>query len=206
MHIYISNGQQRLGPYTPEEIARRLASGELMETALAWHEGLTSWVPLSDIVYTMRSSVTGIPLPPTLPSVSYAGFWKRLAAILIDYIIMFVVTFVIGYIVGLMLRQEGWTSAEDVKTLCYLIGILAIWLYFSSLESSSLQGTVGKLALGIKVTTLKGQRISFARATGRYFAKFLSGLILGVGFLMAGFTKKKQALHDMMAECIVVDK
>ena len=72
------------------------------------------------------------------------------------------------------------------------------------MESSAKQATVGKMALGIIVTDLDGRRIGFGRATGRYFAKILSALTLGIGFLMAGFTERKQALHDMVASCLVV--
>jgi uncharacterized RDD family membrane protein YckC len=60
------------------------------------------------------------------------------------------------------------------------------------------------MALGIRVTDLDGGRISFGRATGRYFGKILSGLILGIGFLMAAFTERKQALHDLLAGTLVV--
>ncbi len=62
------------------------------------------------------------------------------------------------------------------------------------------------MALGIKVTDLNGHRIGFGKATGRYFGKIISAMILFIGFLMIGFTKKKQGLHDMMAGCLVVNK
>ena len=58
--------------------------------------------------------------------------------------------------------------------------------------------------LGLKVTDLAGNRITFARASGRFFGKILSGMILGIGFLMAGFTARKQALHDILAGCLVL--
>jgi uncharacterized RDD family membrane protein YckC len=75
------------------------------------------------------------------------------------------------------------------------------------MESSSHQGTLGKMALGLIVTDLEGRRINFARASGRYFAKIITGLIpLGIGYMMAGFTEKKQALHDMIASCLVLRK
>jgi uncharacterized RDD family membrane protein YckC len=90
------------------------------------------------------------------------------------------------------------------------MAILAVmivgWLYYALMESSVNQATLGKMALGIKVTDLDGNRISFGRATGRYFGKIVSGMILYIGFIMAGFTEKKQALHDIMASCLVVNK
>jgi uncharacterized RDD family membrane protein YckC len=87
-----------------------------------------------------------------------------------------------------------------------LVVAVAGWLYFAMMESSNKMATLGKMAIGIKVTDLNGNRISFGRATGRYFAKILSGMILMIGYIMAGFTEKKQALHDMIASCLVVMK
>tara|TARA_B100001245_G_C22536040_1_gene269160 strand:- start:219 stop:485 length:267 start_codon:yes stop_codon:yes gene_type:complete len=80
------------------------------------------------------------------------------------------------------------------------------WIYFAVMESSPTQGTLGKMAIGIKVTDLEGSRISFGRASGRHFGKLISGLILQMGFVMVAFTKKKQGLHDKMASCLVVNK
>ena len=77
------------------------------------------------------------------------------------------------------------------------------WLYEALMESSSHQATLGKMIFGLKVTDLEGNRISFARATGRHFAKYASAMILGIGFIMAGFTERKQALHDMLAGTLV---
>ncbi len=83
---------------------------------------------------------------------------------------------------------------------CALFGL---WLYFAILESSAWQGTVGKKVLGLRVTDLDGNRISFGRATGRFFAKLVSNFTFMIGYIMAGFTAKKQALHDMIAGCLV---
>jgi len=74
------------------------------------------------------------------------------------------------------------------------------------MESSSRQGTLGKMAVGIKVSDMQGNRISFARATGRFFGKIISKIILYIGFIMAGFTEKKQALYDIISDCLVVKK
>lgn len=87
-----------------------------------------------------------------------------------------------------------------------LLMIMAQWLYWALLESSVWQATLGKKMLGLYVTDLEGKRITFARASGRYFAKIVSTLTIGIGYLMAGFTPKKQALHDMIAECLVLKK
>jgi uncharacterized RDD family membrane protein YckC len=74
------------------------------------------------------------------------------------------------------------------------------------MESSARQATLGKMALKLAVTDLEGERIGFGRATGRYFAKFLSWLTLLVGFFMAGFTQRKQGLHDILAKTLVISR
>jgi len=85
----------------------------------------------------------------------------------------------------------------------FVISVAGSWLYEALMESSSRQATLGKMIFGMKVTDLSGNRISFARATGRYFAKWLSGLTLLIGYIIAGFTERKQALHDMLAGTLV---
>lgn len=87
-----------------------------------------------------------------------------------------------------------------------LIGIVVTWLYYAIMESSKLQGTLGKMALGIKVTKITGEKITFGRATGRFFAKGFLSSILCIGYIIAFFTEKKQALHDLIASTIVVKK
>ncbi len=105
---------------------------------------------------------------------------------------------------ALAFDSEFDTAESD--TVFSILGFLVIWLYFTLMESSSKQGTLGKMALGLAVTDLDGSRISFGRATGRYFGRIISSLIIGIGYIMAGFTDKKQALHDMMAGCLVIRK
>jgi len=85
------------------------------------------------------------------------------------------------------------------------ISLLLKWLYYAYLESGEKQSTWGKMMLGIYVTDLSGQRITFGRASGRFFAKIVSGLVpLWIGYIMAGFTERRQALHDMIASCLVL--
>jgi uncharacterized RDD family membrane protein YckC len=95
--------------------------------------------------------------------------------------------------------------ARQIFAIQLLIGFVA-WVYWAVLESSPWRATLGKKLFGIEVTDLNGRRISFARATGRHFAKNISLLMLGIGFLMAGFTEKKQACHDILAGCLVLRK
>src|SRR5713226_10045376 len=137
----------------------------------------------------------------------YAGFWLRFLAYFIDTLISCAIFIPVGIILGLIIVASGSDpDAADMLLVRFStngLSIVAGWLYFSLCESSSWQGTVGKKVLGLRVTDLDGQRISFANATGRHFGKILSGLILGIGFIMVAFTERKQGLHDIMASTLV---
>jgi uncharacterized RDD family membrane protein YckC len=137
---------------------------------------------------------------------AYAGFGKRLVALLIDSFVTTIAGFVLGFILGFLVGMVAGEGAEGVASIVgALAQIVVTWLYFAMMESSERQGTLGKGIMNIRVTDTQGNRISFGRATGRYFAKILSGLILMIGYIMAAFTEKKQALHDMIAGTLVVD-
>ncbi len=135
--------------------------------------------------------------------VVYAGFGKRFLAALLDSIILGILSILIGVVIGVILSA---VSKDLAKALGNLVGLLIGWLYYAIQESSEKQATIGKQALGIVVTDLQDQRISFVQATIRYFGKILSGIILLIGYFMVLFTEKKQALHDMIAGTLVVNK
>jgi uncharacterized RDD family membrane protein YckC len=138
---------------------------------------------------------------------TYAGFWWRVLAYIIDSLIMSLVFVPLGIVFGLVMVASGTDENSPLMPLINLgvngISILGSWLYHSLLESSSWQGTIGKKVLGLRVTDLDGHRISFGRATGRYFATILSGMICFIGFVMVAFTEKKQGLHDIIAGTLV---
>jgi uncharacterized RDD family membrane protein YckC/Tfp pilus assembly protein PilE len=142
----------------------------------------------------------------------YAGFWRRFAARVLDGFVVAIPTWLIFFIVvggmASMTRLESNDPAAAIPAVLavYVLPLLLNFLYFSLMHSSSLQATVGKLALGIKVTDERGQRLSFGQAAGRWFATALSYLTVYVGFILAGFTERKRALHDMLASTLVVDK
>ena len=160
--------------------------------------------------------------PPT--HLVYAGFWPRVAAHLLDNLIVsvpFVVIWfaVIASVIGLgvftqFARQNG---AEPSQPSAALVGsvillyltlvlgrVLVVWLYHAVLESGPHQSTWGKRAMGLKVTSFTGQRISFGHASGRYFSTLITNMTMGIGYLMVAFTDRKQALHDMIAGTLVV--
>ena len=139
----------------------------------------------------------------TSSEVRYAGFWKRSAANLIDGAVLLMANLVVLF--ALVAGLGGDISDEAGGFLVLFVGITTSWLYYSFLEASPRQGTLGKMCLSIRVTGLDGQPIGFGKATGRHFGKFLSALP-GVGFVMIGLTQEKQGLHDVMAGCLVVEE
>ena len=133
----------------------------------------------------------------------YAGFWRRVAAVLIDTIPLAIMSWIIGS--ATETHSMFWWDAEDATDMRgFVLSALVMWLYFALSESSRTQATLGKMIVGLYVTDEDGRRISFGRATGRHFGKYISGVILGIGFLMAGFTARKQGLHDMLARTLVM--
>jgi uncharacterized RDD family membrane protein YckC len=87
-----------------------------------------------------------------------------------------------------------------------ILSLIWTWLYYALFESSNFFATPGKKACGLIVTTIDGHRLSFGRASGRYFGKWISGFTLGIGWFMAGWTRRKQALHDLISDCVVLKK
>lgn len=136
--------------------------------------------------------------------VRYAGFWRRFAAFVLDSIIVTCASVILFFVLGLLLPSADFGSLAGREILLDLIGFLLQWFYFAGMESAPTQATLGKMAFGIIVTDSDGRRISFSRATGRYFAKILSALVLMIGYLMAAFTPRKQALHDMISGTLVI--
>jgi uncharacterized RDD family membrane protein YckC len=158
--------------------------------------------------------VAGYPVAPAYPvtqaGAHYGGFWIRVVAAIIDGILVRVVVSPVGAIFGIgSLAGIGGFGHGALGLHLLGFGMMMVlimagdWLYEAFMESSSYQATLGKMIFGMKVTDLYGNRISFARATGRHFAKIISGMILGIGFIMAGFTERKQGLHDMLAGTLV---
>ncbi len=161
---------------------------------------------------------------PITMNTNYAGFWQRFLALIIDSIIIGVVRTILVIpilaAVGLSFATEiqNFDVADDGNIFAMVAAFFAAamamaaissiisLLYFSFMESSKYQATVGKLALGLTVTDMDGNRIDFGKALLRNIGKFVSAFILCIGYIMAAFTDKKQALHDMIASTLVVKK
>jgi uncharacterized RDD family membrane protein YckC len=147
---------------------------------------------------------------------AYGGFWRRFVAVLIDGLLLGVVNSILQSISGVGSKIKDIIGDDpsdlDISAIMSVAGPMwalgfAIQLcYYAYFESSAQQATLGKQAMGLIVTDLNGNRISFGTAAVRFLSKILSGLIMGIGFLMQPFTARKQALHDMIAGTLVYKK
>ena len=162
---------------------------------------------IADLSNSNAGSEAASPEPP-----EYAGFWLRVWAGAIDVCIeaigALLFSLLVYYAILLVIDPSyGLTHA----TAAYVSGIAAIafltieaWLYCAFTESSSHRATLGKRIVGLQVVTASGDKLSFGQATVRHFMKFLSLFTAAVGFMMAGWTKRRQALHDMPSDCVVI--
>ena len=221
--FYAKTSGTQEGPVDASFLQEAVRRGQLTSSTLVWREGMGQWAPFSvselnegagNLLAQSGASSHPPPLPivlthPQSQEVQYAGFWRRYFALFLDQMILSVPLVLVGLAIAFGL---GWFNSATTQSipafqgLFYLIYFLAAPFYYALQESSRYQATLGKRALGIKVTDLAGQRLTFSHALGRWFAAILSYLTFYIGFLMAAFTQRKQALHDMVAKTLVVDK
>ncbi len=149
---------------------------------------------------------------------NYASFLDRFIAYLIDGVVLLLLNLIL--IGPFLLISQGGSNNNATNSsffdylavvasqglFLYLLLFIVTWLYFAILESGTRQGTLGKIAMGIIVTDIDGDRLSFAKATIRYFGRYFSSLLLMLGYALAAFTNRKQALHDFVANTIVIRK
>jgi len=204
----------------------KCGTGNAAASQFCSHCGTPMGAPISAVPAASSGAPLTAPLPaypqPAYPvvqaGVGYGGFWIRVVAAIIDAIVVRVLVFPFAALLGVGGLAMGGLGAGLGAGLGHgaalpfvffgggvmiLLTLGAGWLYEALMESSSYQATLGKMIFGMKVTDLNGNRISFGRATGRHFAKILSGMILCIGFIMAGVTERKQGLHDMLAGTLV---
>jgi uncharacterized RDD family membrane protein YckC len=161
---------------------------------------------------TSRGLVSSQPAKPPASSAptelalpAYAGFWLRVWAGAIDVTLEVGGALVVTFVIELARRRFAPFVPKNAAGMAFIL-VLSVggWLYSAFTESSSWRATVGKRALGLQVVTAEGDRIGFGQATVRHFMKFLSLFFLTIGFMMAGWTKRRQALHDIPTDCLVI--
>jgi uncharacterized RDD family membrane protein YckC len=226
---YVQRDGQRLGPVAAADILAAYQNGTIARDTLVWRQGMPAWVPLLQVAAEIgigdeAPSAAPPPVPEASPpiittrrsqgidreDVVYAGFVRRWVALTLDSVILAIPSFVLFFVIGIVSAAASRSASSEPSPAFMLFGY-ALWfvvamLYYALQESSAYQATLGKRALGIKVTDGSGRRLTLSHAIGRWFAASLSYLTCYIGFLMAGFTERKRALHDMVADTLVVDR
>lgn len=214
---YVTRGDGVVGPYSEQELREQKARNLLNTQSLLCRENEQVWIPMGELFPEFFGSTASAFVPTAINAsemISYAGFMSRFAAAFIDGLILTVIDFLLMLVINsiapnpMSYRHDlKWDESLALFVMLYNVwNIILTWLYFTLSESSASQATLGKKALGLVVTDESGRRISFGRANGRYFGKIISGLLLLIGYLMAAFTDRKQALHDIMAGTLVLKK
>lgn len=221
MWYYVDRAHVRQGPMDTGALAQAFRQGQVQRESLVWREGLPQWAPLAE--HLAELPLPPVPEPPPVAAAAApagpatvvdAGFIRRLGAFFIDNLLLgsvYYIVLVIGMVVLAVVATT--TTGRDSDTLVVVSAVLAAlayalmsYFYYVGMERSKLQASVGKLALGIKVVDADGRRLGWGRASARWAGSILSYLVLYIGFFMAGWTRRKQALHDKMAGTYVVDK
>ena len=151
------------------------------------------------------TGIDGTKIPQEIDMNVCAGLWLRFCAYVVDAALCFVIILAVTLTIGTLGELSSSTEAI-IEILTRLWIVVLTWFYFAVMESSTRQGSIGKQLLRIRVTDVNAQRISLTRATVRHFAKGVSWWTLGLGFIIAGITKRKQALHDLLAGTVVLTK
>lgn len=237
---YYALGTSRFGPVPMARLVELIRVGQVRPDTLVWREGMGDWVAARS-VGELQGALAGAAqagthaAPPTAPgqigmagamvggTMTYAGFWVRFAAYLLDcfiiavpivvvmFVLMFLVVGVSGTGGGPGGGGGGGAGAAGaiggvLMLLIQLGAVVATWLYFAMLESGEKQATLGKRALGLIVADTEGRRISFGKANLRMLGKIVNQFTLYIGWIMAAFTQKKQGLHDIIAGTVVLKK
>ena len=194
-------------------VKQQLAQGLNKETIQHNLASSGGWA-LSDIneAFSVLGVNQGVPIStagaiPTAP-IKYAGFWIRWVAVTVDGLILAVPIFILQIALVALMSSPGSeaSSAGTAGAIARLLGILVGWIYFS-LMTYYKGATLGKMMVGITVKSDDFQKLSFGRVLLREtIGKFVSTIILGIGYIIAGVTQRKQALHDKFAHSVVVYK
>ena len=204
MQIYVTKDEERVGPFSLEEVNRQLAAGLLNPADEAWYEGSPGWRALLSIpgvimpggASSMAESVT-IATPAPTRSIAYGGFWIRTLAHVIDTLLIVILSEIIVHFLKYFAENSDPSFAVILPLSISFIYMTILW--------SSVQATVGQKVCGLRVVdAMTGTKISFLRAAGRWFALLLAMSLLFIGVIMVAFTEGKRGLHDIVAGTFVV--
>jgi len=226
---WVIRGGERRGPYEESDVLEGVELGTVRPNDLLWVEGMRQGVPIAEVIANLGAAPASRPplgLEPlaaaaaspyrapgarvddlaelALGNISYAGFWVRLAAALVDALVLGLVAAAIALVIGIAGQPLGVRLDRDSVWL-NLAGLGLSWLYFATLESGPRCATYGKRAFRLQVLGADDLgRIGFLRASARWVGRLVSTLVLLIGYLMQPFTPRKRALHDYIAGTVVI--
>lgn len=215
---YVDAQQQKNGPVSASVVKEAYQRGELRNDGLVWNADLPQWQRLSDHAHELGIVLSQVkPLLPNGREAKYANFFHRWAAFVIDqWLVSLSALLVVFCIAAAIYFSAGFSFEKDPETASMLVfaavfGYMVVYLCFSGAyhihrESSSRQGSMGKQYLGLIVTTDQGEHLDRRTAALRWFSAALSHLSQNIGFLIAAFTEKRQALHDLLANTLVLER
>ena len=186
----------RCGTWTPDSASTCARCGE----------GLTPHPPVVEGVEVVATPLRAEPAAPAARAIRYAGFWRRAIALVVDGVVLFFPGAILRISAGMPPPWVPQPMRDDQLGLyltVFAVTSIITWLYSALLESSHWRGTLGQQLLGLRVGDGQGQRISFARASARYFAQYLSAALCLTGYLFNLWTPRRQTLHDMVAGCVL---
>lgn len=204
-------GGEEFGPVDESTLRDLLRRGEIGPKTPVWSESLDDWTPIgaldrfTESAKTLESSLEKIEVVDT----GYAPIWKRALAFAADLLILGIAELYFGNLGAAALVAQRHASASPGTLPDFRlveVGLFVFpWLYFTLFEGSRLQATPGKLLMRISVTDLDGCAPGYLRAARRALGKYVSWYFVFLGFVIAPFTERKQALHDYIARTIVLD-
>lgn len=198
--FYAKDGRQ-MGPVSAEDLTQLLHSGVISPDSLVWHAGMAEWQS-----YRLATGMPPAPgLRPGPGGLPYGGFWIRFVAYVVDGFLIGLIRAALVAPMGWRLLREpawSWGTLWDIGEI--QITSLAVSLCYFAWFWTKYGATPGKMIFRLKVVTPEGGSPTLGQAVGRYFAMLLSGLILGIGFLMAAWDREARTLHDALAGTRVV--
>jgi uncharacterized RDD family membrane protein YckC len=216
MQWYYADAGKQVGPVDESELDRLVGLGLVRRDTLVWHEGMPAWQTLGAVRgWPSAPASPGAP-SPSAGRMPYAGFWVRFVARLIDGVLLGAFNAVLRIPLAIMLGVGAGAGVGRrgvglifLPAALGLIGIsvvisIAVAVAYEVYFVSTRGGTLGKMALGLKIVRADGSPVPAGLALGRYFAQWLSGCILMIGYLMAAFDSEKRALHDRICETRVI--
>lgn len=228
MDWYYARDGQREGPVSEHEFARLVTDGTVRADTLVWHPGMSEWQTWEEVRPTVQLPSVDAPLLPAQvdehpvyvevepePALVYGGFWIRLLAKILDAIALVVLcNLAVALLLGGSAQDLQGADPQDPEVAArafrmfgmVLLVNTAVSLAYSWFFLAKFAATPGKLALGLRVVRSDGTALSHGRIVGRYFGEQLSGLILGIGYLIAAFDEEKRTLHDYLCDTRVVKR